>query len=209
MENKLESVFKAARKSEQTLKRLLNKYAKQAYKENEKNGVASFAYGRTRYATDDQYSQPIAVEENGHKIWLFNIWMNCNVVPDSVRDKMIDHRFPVKSVAMWYEPFHYGLGHKLSPDELYEQSEKEKVLYEDWDVKITMLRRNVIPFFHSYQYCHKVSQHEYVFYIKKYGKPYVGENGKRTRDIKLYECGHADNLKMLQIKMQRYINDWY
>lgn len=213
MVDRLKEVFKYARKSEKELYKLYKEQIECAKKENEENGLSDWLskfHGEcSEYATRDMFTEPIAVEKGGHKVWLFNLWMNSNNVPESMRGKMRDYRFPIRKAALWYEPDNYGKTGDLALKELSEQAEREKVLYEDCDVKITMLRRNIIPCFHSCQWCHKVSDHEYVFYIKHYGKPYRAEDGKYHRDMELYESGHADSLKHLEIKMRRYINDWY
>lgn len=213
MVDKLKEVFKCARKSEKELNKLYKEQIDCAIKENEKNGLSEwlsyFHFTCSEYATRDMYSQPIAIEKGGHKVWLFNLWMNSNNVPESMQGKMIDYRFPIRKAALWYEPYNYRKNGESSLKDLSEKAEREKILYEDNNVKITMLRRNIIPYFHSCQWCHKVSNHEYVFYIKFYGKPYQDKNGKYHRDMKLYESGHADSLKHLEIQMKKYINDWY
>jgi hypothetical protein len=124
----------------------------------------------------------------------------------------------------------------IGVDELYKKSETEKVLYEDFDVKISMVRRNVIPNFKSCQYCHKISRHEYVMYLKRkrgnkkvedkiraiYDEmknyPPLSAERKKLADKRhelykrLYywhECFHADKLSSLKTKANYYFNDWY
>lgn len=74
---------------------------------------------------------------------------------------MRDGRYASPRVAFWYTPYHYMTTHAM--DELYNESETEKILYEDisYGIKISIVRKYIIPRFHSCQWCHKISTPEF------------------------------------------------
>lgn len=236
--NKVELIFKDARSSERALNKLFEREFLKTVEENAADGLAEFQFFAdcSKYETDDMFGTSKKIEDAGHCVWVSDVWASAgNCTPECVESKLKDGRFPVRTVSLWYTPYCY-MKTGIDVDELYRKSETEKVLYEDLDVKISMVRRNVIPFFKSVQYCHKISKHEYVLYLKRrksnkkierqldvlraeaqqyeWGTP---ERTKLAEKIKkLYaklsywhECFHAETLKALETKTKHYFNDWY
>jgi len=113
--------------------------------------------------TDDIYGTEKAVERYGHKVYLYNSWVSSNKIDCSATVR--EGRYASPKVAFWYTPFHYMTKH--TTDELYRESETEKVLYENYGygVKISMTRKFVIPNFHSCQWCHKMSEPVFSLYV--------------------------------------------
>ena len=241
--NRLEYVKKEAKKTENALKKLFQETSENVMTENSERGLSDYEFFADvhKNETDDIYGTEQKITrtlKNGREIsvWTSNVWVNSNVIPESIRSEVRDDRFPVKTVSYWYTPYCYMF--KLSCDDLYEQSEKEKILYEDTEVKVSIIRRNSIPFFNSVQYCSQMSEPEYVFYIKRRRddnkinqkieqvnerlKELVGKENsaekekliKKRRDLYnelLYwhECVHADKFNDLFTKAQKYFNDWH
>lgn len=171
--NKLVQIEKRCKKSENALKKLFNEVAEKAKLYNVKSGVDyEFWFGTSQYETDDLHGGEKKISRDGHCVWLSNVWVNSNVVPEGI--EVIDGRYPVRVVSYWYTPYCYNTmlnrdtGMRFTPEELYKRSETEKVLYTDSDIKVSMVRRNVIPFFKSCQYSHKISHHEYVMYLRRF-----------------------------------------
>jgi hypothetical protein len=234
MSKVVETIFKDAASRERKLYKLFKKEKEKAYLQNEKDGLSEylfFAYCN-EYETDDMFGKPQKIEEDGVCVWKSNAWVSSNKMPCDV--EVMNGRFPVKCVSLWYTPYHYMTN--IGVDELYKKSETEKILYQDFDVKISMVRRNVIPNFRSVQYCHKIAPHEYVMYLKRkkdnkkvedkisqlYDEmkkyPPLSPERRKLADKrhKLYEslyywheCFHADKLSSLKAKANHYFNDWY
>ena len=233
--DKLDLIKKEAKATERKLKKLFKETYDNVYKENISNGLGEynkFIEFHTQ-ETDDMYDDPVKIERNGVCVWISNCWINSNVIPEGVR--VVDNRFPVKACSYWYSPYHYMTN--ISVDELYEKSETEKILYTDFDVKVSIIRRNVIPNFKSYQWCHKLSEPEYVFYLmRKRNDPviekkideltakirmFINQKTKAPQEMideqrKLYdslycwhECVHDDKLDRMFTKARKYFNDWY
>lgn len=234
MSKVVEEIFKDAASKERKLYKLFEKEKANARIQNEKNGLSEYIFFAQcdEYETDDMFGKPRKIEENGVCVWKSNTWVSSNKTPCDVEVR--DGRFPVKCVSLWYAPYHYMTN--IGVDELYKKSETEKVLYEDFAVKISMVRRNVIPFFNSVQYCHKISKHEYVLYLRrrKSNKKIEGQLDDLRAEAKQYtwgtperkkmaekimklsaklsywhECFHADKLSALKTKANYYFNDWY
>lgn len=236
--NKVELIFKDARSSERALNKLFEREFRKTVAENAADGLAEFQFFAdcSKYETDDMFGTPKKIEDAGHCVWVSDVWASAGSrTPECAKSKLKDGRFPVRTVSLWYTPYHY-MKTAMNIDELYRNSETEKVLYEDFDVKISMVRRNVIPFFKSVQYCHKISKHEYVLYLKRrksnkkiegqldvlraeaqqyaWGTP---ERAKLSEKIKKlfaklsywHECFHADTLKALETTAKHYFNEWY
>ena len=235
MDKMVDIIFRNASKKEKSLNNLFKREKKKVVQLNNDNGLGNYSFFSDccNYETDDMFTEPQKIEENGVCVWLSNSWVNSNKMPNGVEIR--DNRFPVKCVSLWYTPYKY-MATSIDIEELYNKSETEKVLYEDIDVKISMVRRNIIPFFKSYQYCHKISKHEYVLYLKRRKADKIIDeqiqclkdklktlkchnqeeleilNEIRGLNNKLYywhECFHADSLKHLKIKAEYYFNDWY
>lgn len=166
----LNRIFKEAQKSE----KLLYKLQKEVHEEIKRSGIngdASYFWTSEQYETDDLQNGEKCVKKYGHKVWVFNLWVGGDG-PEILKSKMKDGRYPVRNVALWYTPYCYNtrlteVPMKFSAQELYNKAEKEKVLYEDYYIKVSMVRRNSIPFFKSCQWSHKMAYHEYVMYLKQ------------------------------------------
>ena len=259
----IKDFFNQARKSEKTLFTMYKEACKKAEEINIKNDVGSpwrdvkYSYSIAKLSeTGDQFTKPKAIEEKGEysiivhgkmeqyplKVWLSNIWMGSNKIPESVKDKVIDNRYPVRVASMWYTPYtHFTRwsGKQLTLDEFYKKAEKEKVLFFDFEVKISMVRRNAIPNKHSCQWCHKMSKPEYVMYLRD-EKKLPAKQEERLKEIyneihslrmqdskadvsalvkekyninaKRYywrEVLNAETLSKLEIKARHVFNDWY
>ena len=254
----IKEFFSQARKSEKTLKQMLEDAKKKAERVNvRERGLTDYDFFMrgSEYETSDQYTHPRAIEKkdnNRHiivhgteeqyplKVWMSNVWIGSNRIPESVKDKVIDGRYPVRVASMWFTPhthFTQWSGKQLTLDEFYKKAEKEKVLYFDFEVKISMVRRNAIPNKHSCQWCHKMSKPEYVMYIRrKKNVPakqqkridelnnlirsarmnnenisdLVKERGKLTKKFYYWhEVLNAETLNKLESKARQVFNDWY
>lgn len=235
MKNKLDIIEKAAKKQENKLKKLFKETYEAIKEENIKNGLGDelFFAECAKTETDDCHHGEVKKEKDGVCVWVSNVWVNSNKLPQNV--EIIDGRLPVKAVSYWYTPYHYGLNNGMTPERLYEESEKEKILYEDFDIKVSLIRRNVIPFFKSFQYCHKMSKQEYVIYLRREkndvrqslhdvimeintlrrskenipNELIERQNELRNNLYFWHEVVHDDNLNKVFIKAKRYFNDWY
>lgn len=258
----IKEFFNQARKSEKTLLTMYKEACRKAQEINTKNGIdyswrgVNYSYSIVKLSeTDDQYTHPRAIEkkdDNRHiivhgkeeqyplKVWMSNVWVNSNVIPEGVKDKVIDYRYPVRVVSMWYTPhtfFTRWSGKQLTLEEFYKKAEKEKVLFFDFEVKISMVRRNAIPNKHSCQWCHKMSKPEYVMYLRR-EKKLPAKQQKRIEELndlihtarlnnenisnlreeraKLmrksyywHEVLNAETLNKLEAKARHIFNDWY
>lgn len=113
--------------------------------------------------TDDMYGMEKVIERYGHKVYLYNSWVDSNKIEESASVR--EGRYASPHVAFWYTPFHYMTKH--TTEELYQKSETEKTLYESYGycIKIAITRKFVIPLFHSYQWCHKISEPVFSLYV--------------------------------------------
>lgn len=253
----IKDFFNKARRTEKTLKQMLEEAKKKAEKVNlRQRGLTDYkfwldCYG---YETCDQYTKPQAIKKDRQglviihgieeqyplKVWLSNVWVNGNTIPESVKDKVIDCRYPVRVASMWYTPhthFTHWSGKQLTLDEFYKKAEKEKVLFFNFDVKISMVRRNAIPNKHSYQWCHKMSKPEYVMYLRRQKKLSAKQqkrieelnglinsaiiNNENITDLRderaklmrksyyWHEVLNAETLNKLETKARHVFNDWY
>lgn len=162
--NKLDIIQKQASKRKRELDKFFKSEQEKVLKENIEKGLGDYNFFAKCNAneTDSLYGEETPIENKGFKIWKSFAWVNSNKIPEGVECK--DGRFPVSCVSMWYSPYHYNNG--MTVEELYDRSEKEKVLFESYEIKVSWVRRNVIPFFKSVQYCHKMSEPEYIMYIR-------------------------------------------
>lgn len=254
----IKEFFSQARKSEKTLKQMLEDAKKKAERVNvRERGLTDFGFIMRCHEdeTDDQYTHPRAIEKKDDdsliivhgaeeqyplKVWMSNVWVNSNKIPESVKDKVIDSRYPVRVASMWFTPYtHFTQwnGKQLTLEEFYKKAEKEKVLFFNFEVKISMVRRNAIPNKHSCQWCHKMSKPEYVMYLRR-EKTLPAKQQKRIEELnnlitsaimnhenvtdlreeraklmrKAYywhEVLSADTLNKLETKARRVFNDWY
>ena len=186
----IENVFSSARKTENALMKFFNKHLNEVKAENAKKGLGEYECFAecNKYETDDMYGKPKKIKLGNMCIWESDCWVNSNEMPKNV--KVIDYRFPLRCVSLWYTPYNYMKTY-LDPNELYRKSETEKVLFKDSDIKISMVRRNVIPFFKSLQYCHKISKHEYVLYLRR------DKRTKRFMEIKQKLIELSDKIREL------------
>lgn len=235
MENKVKKIFKEARSNERKLNALLDREYKKSVANNINKGLGEYQTFASwcKYETDDMLGSPRKIKDGDLCVWLSNCWVNSNKVPECVEIK--DGRFPVECVSLWYTPYSY-MKTGMDVNELYKKSETEKVLYEDSDIKISMVRRNVIPFFHSTHYGHRISRHEYVLYLKRRKNNKRVEERMKTMHEELkklplgseerrklshkritlgekmncwHECLNATKLKDLERKALYFFNDWY
>jgi hypothetical protein len=248
--------FSQARKSEKTLKKMLDEAKKKAERVNiRERGLTDFDFIMSCHEdeTCDQYTKPQAIKKDQQwaviihgieeqyplQVWMSNVWVNSNKIPESVKDKVIDNRYPIRVASMWYTPhthFTRWSGKQLTLDEFYKKAEKEKVLFFNFEVKISMIRRNAIPNKHSCQWCHKMSNPEYVMYLRR-EKKLPAKQQKRIEELnnlinsasykeniadlikekaklmrKAYywhEVLNADTLNQLEVKARKVFNDWY
>ena len=261
----IKDFFRQARKSEKTLFTMYKEACRKAQEINTKNGVGfdfpqrgvNSPYSIVKSSeTGDQFTKPKAIEEkseywiiiNGKteqyplKVWLSNVWMGSNKIPESVKDKVIDGRYPIRVASMWYTPYNYFTrwsGKQLTFDEFYKKAEKEKVLFFNTEVKISMVRRNAIPNMHSCQWKHKMSEPEYVMYIRREKKLPAKQETRlkeiyneirslRMQDINAdvsalvkekyninfkryywHEVLNAETLNKLETKARQVFNDWF
>ena len=254
----IKEFFSQARKSEKTLKQMLEDAKKKAERVNvRERGLTDYDFFMrgSEYETSDQYTHPRAIEKkdnNRHiivhgteeqyplKVWMSNVWVNSNVIPEGVKDRVIDNTYPVRVASMWFTPhthFTQWSGKQLTLEEFYKKAEKEKVLFFNFEVKISMVRRNAIPNKHSCQWCHKMSKPEYIMYLRRektlpakqqkrieelndliYTARLNNEdiNNLREERVKLmrkayywHEVLSADTLNKLETKARKVFNDWY
>ena len=249
----IKDFFTEARRTEKTLKQMLEEAKKKAEKVNVKErGLTDYGFFMRCHEdeTCDQYTEPKAIKKDRQgvvinhgiveqyplKVWLSNVWVNSNTIPESVEDMVIYSRYPVRVASMWYTPYtHFTRwsGEQLTLDEFYKKAEKEKVLFFNFEVKISMVRRNAIPSKHSCQWCHKMSNPEYVMYIRR-EKKLPPKQQKRIEELnniinstrfnndlreeraKLmrksyywHEVLNAETLNKLETKARKVFNDWY
>lgn len=253
----IKDFFNQARKTEKTLKQMLEEAKKKAENVNvRQRGLTDYDFSMRchEYETDDQYTKPQAIKKDREvtliihgikeqyplQVWLSNAWVNSNKIPESVKDKVIDSRYPIRVASMWYTPHAY-ITHcsdkRMTLDEFYKKAEKEKVLFFNFDVKISMLRRNAIPNQHSCQWCHKMSKPEYVMYIRREKKlpakqqkrieelnelihsarinnenitDFINERAKlRKKSYYWHEVLNAETLDKLETKARQVFNDWF
>lgn len=91
---------------------------------------------------------------------------------------------------MWYEPYayHNGVNHKV----FFEQSEKEKILFENWDFKISWVRHNVIPLNFTYVWKPKMSNAEFTIYYKDH------EFKNNQESCEYFEIGRSNSMTKLK-----------
>ena len=254
----IKDFFNQARKSERTLKQMLEDAKKKAEKVNAKErGLTDYDFFMhcSEDETSDQYTTPRAIEKKADdrhiiihgieeqyplKVWLSNVWVGSNRIPEGVKDNAIDGRYPIRVASMWYTPhtfFTPWSGKQLTLDEFYKKAEKEKVLFFNFEVKISMVRRNAIPNKHSCQWCHKMSKPEYVMYLRREKKLPAKQqkridelnslihsariNNENITDLikeraKLmkksyywHEVLNAETLNKLETKARQVFNDWF
>lgn len=162
--NKLDLIYKKAAAKDRNLKKL---YSETIEKIKKETGATVVWHD---YETDCLYDEIETVERDGLKVYKYKKWISSNKYPEGAEVR--DGRYAVPAVAYWRTPYNYNQNlrtesFRYHPKVLYDKSETEKVLYEDSEFKVIMLRRNVIPFFRSCQWCHKISEHEYVIYLKR------------------------------------------
>jgi hypothetical protein len=253
----IKDFFSQARKSEKTLKQMLEEAKKKAERVNVRQRGLTDYDTIMRWHEDetcDQYTNPQAIKKDRQgtvivhgteeqyplKVWLSNVWMGSNKIPESVKDKVIDGRYPIRVASMWYTPhthFTRWSDKQLTLDEFYKKAEKEKVLFFNFEVKISMVRRNAIPNKHSCQWKHKMSEPEYVMYLRDQ-KKLPAKQQKRIEELndlihtarlnneninnlreeraklmrKAYywrEVLNAETLNKLETKARQVFNDWY
>ena len=233
--NKLEEIKKEVSRKKRNLDKFFGTEYNKVLQDNIKNGLGRFNIfvQWSKDETSSQHGGEEAMESDGLKIWKSNVWVNTTDRFDGI--EVIDDRIAIPSISMWYSPFHYN--NEMSIGELYDKSEKEKVLYECCDVKVSWVRRNVIPFFNSVQYCHKMSEPEYIMYIKRkkedndvnerikvlieemkgylrngesVPQSIIDEKEKLSNSLYYWhECVHGDTIKQLFTRAGKYFNDWY
>lgn len=254
----IKEFFSQARKSERILKQMLEDAKKKAERVNvRERGLTDFDFFMRgcEYETSDEYTHPRAIEKkdnNRHiiihgteeqyplKVWMSNVWVNSNVIPEGVKDRVIDNTYPVRVASMWFTPhthFTQWSGKQLTLDEFYKKAEKEKVLFFNFEVKISIVRRNAIPNKYSCQWCHKMSKPEYAMYFRR-EKTLPAKQQKRIEELnnlirsarmnnenftdllkeraKLmrksyywHEVLSAETLNKLETKARQVFNDWY
>lgn len=238
MRNRVKEFFKEARAEERHLNRLFEEYKQKVIAENKENHLDDFVFftNCNEYETDDAFGTEKKIVDGKQQVWLSNCWVNSNKMPSNVEIR--DNRFAVKCVSYWFTPYtHLTRWNKsLTAEEVFEKAEKEKVLYEDFDVKISMVRRNLIPCMHTCQWSHKISKHEYVMYVRMKKKPTAKQQAKldelhqkahETKDdeerrkilCKIHDINnklcywnevlHNNTLKGLENEALYYFNDWY
>lgn len=254
----IKEFFSQARKSEKTLKQMLEEAKKKAERVNiRERGLTDYKTWQNFHEdeTSDEYTHPRAIEkkDNGRhiivhgteeqyplKVWMSNVWVNSNVIPEGVKDKVIDNTYPVRVASMWFTPhthFTQWSGKQLTLEEFYKKAEKEKVLFFNFEVKISMVRRNAIPNKHSCQWCHKMSKPEYVMYLREQ-KKLPAKQEQRIKELSdcikkamidhapindmlaeraelirkryyWHEVLNAETLNKLEAKARKVFNDWY
>ena len=172
MRKVLDRILRECKKSEKSLYNLQKEVHAEIAESGFNADEQSTFFTQSQYETSDQNGGEKCVERYGHKVWIDDIWVSSNRIPQSKKAMVKNGRYPVKTVALWYTPYTYNTAittepMRLTPQELYKRAEKEKVLYEDRYIKVAMVRRNAIPLFRSVQWSHKMAQHEYVMYLKQ------------------------------------------
>ncbi len=165
MKNVLDSIQRKCKKSENTLNKLYKEKLKEVSEYNDKH-KSHFPCRDGEYETDDSQGTEKKIERDGQCVWVFNAYVNTNAIPEGA-ETFKGHYYISKKVAYWYTPYTYN-DDKYSLEEFYKKAETEKVLYEGSEIKVSMVRRHAIPNAHSYQWCPKISHHEYVMYYKIY-----------------------------------------
>lgn len=164
MKNVLDSIQRQCKKSENALNKLYKEMLKEVSEYNDKHNSHFFCDGD--YETSDSQGTEKKIERDGQCVWVSNTYVNTNAIPEGA-ETFKSHYYISKKVAYWYTPYTYN-DNKYSLEEFYKKAETEKVLYEGSEIKVSMVRRHVIPNAHSYQWCPKISHHEYVMYYQVY-----------------------------------------
>lgn len=154
MTHVLDTIQRKCKKSENALNKLYKEMLKEVSEYNDKH-KSHFPCRDGEYETDDSQGTEKKIERDGQCVWVFNTYVNTNAIPEG------------KKVAYWYTPYTYN-DNKYSLEEFYKKAETEKVLFVSSEIKVSMVRRHVIPNAHSYQWCPKISHHEYVMYYQVY-----------------------------------------
>ena len=166
MKNVLDSIQRQCKKSENVLNKLYKEMLKEVSEYNDKHN--SHFIRDDEYETSDSQGTEKKVERDGQCVWVFNSYVNTNVIPEGAEsfNSLCFSYYISKRVAYWYTPYKHN--NKYSLEEFYKKAETEKVLYEDGEIKVSMVRRHVIPNVHSCQWHPKISRHEYVMYYQVY-----------------------------------------
>lgn len=196
MSSKLDNIFKIATKRYNTLKREYEKEVKKCENENYKKFGEDMSFWAKTTATSDEHTEPQKITtKDGLCFWVFNSWLSSNAHHDVER---IDGRFAVKSCALWYEPFayHNGVNHKV----FFEQSEKEKILFENYDFKISLVRHNVIPLNYRFSYVWKpqMTNAEFTLYYKDH------DFQNHQDSCEYFEIGRSNSIAKLKNIAKRY-----
>ena len=164
MRHYLDIAYEEALATENELKKFFRKQYNAVQKENVANGLGSFLTFAEwhKLETCDKYGTPVPVQCGDNNIWLSTVWVASTNIPKGV--ELNDGRVPVKAVSMWYTPRHEN----IDVLEWFDRAEKEKILFQDTDIKISQIRRNVIPNAHSCQWHHKMSKPEYALFYRYY-----------------------------------------
>ena len=190
MTHVLDTIQRKCKKSENALNKLYKEMLKEVSEYNDKH-KSHFLCRNGEYETNDSQGTEKKIERDGQCVWVFNEYVNTNVIPEGA-ETFNDHCYISKRVAYWYTPYTYN-DNKYSLEEFYKKAETEKVLFVSSEIKVSMVRRHVIPNAHSYQWCPKISRHEYVMYYQIYSptprlqkqfKELEEEMRKRREEIK-------------------------
>lgn len=165
MKNVLDSIQRQCKKSENALNKLYKEMLKEVSEYNDKHN--SHFFRNDDYETNDSQGTEKKIERDGQCVWVFNEYVSTNAIPEGAEIADNGYQFISKKVAYWYTPYTYN-DNKYSLEEFYKKAETEKVLFVSSEIKVSMVRRHVIPNAHSYQWCPKISHHEYVMYYKIY-----------------------------------------
>lgn len=195
----LDKIQKKCKKSENALNKLYNEMLKEVSEYNDKHN--SHFICDDLYETSDSQGTEKKIERDGQCVWVSNIYVNTNVIPKGA-ETFKGNYYISKIVAYWYTPYTYN-DNKYSLDEFYKKAETEKVLYEGNEIKVSMVRRHVIPNAHSYQWCPKISHHEYVMYYKAYSptprlKKQIKELEEEIRREEIKNLSHEDRLAIIR-----------
>jgi len=189
MKNVLDTIQRQCKKSEKALNKLYKEMLKEVSEYNDKHN--SYLFRNDDYETNDSQGTEKKIERDGQCVWVFNRYVSTNKIPEGA-ETFKSHYYISKKVAYWYTPYTYN-DNKYSLEEFYKKAETEKVLYEGSEIKVSMVRRHVIPNAHSCQWCPKISRHEYVMYYQVYSptprlqkqfKELEEEMRKRREEIK-------------------------
>ena len=165
MTHVLDTIQRKCKKSEKALNKLYKEMLKEVSEYNDKH-KSHFLCRDGEYETDDSQGTEKKIERDGQCVWVFNTYVNTNAIPEGA-EIFNGHYYISKKVAYWYTPYTYN-DNKYSLEEFYKKAETEKVLFVSSEIKVSMVRRHVIPNAHSYQWCPKISHHEYVMYYQVY-----------------------------------------